>query len=78
MEYKYRTNDFIEWLEHRKTKIAQKTLKALDRDIALVVETNGDLYLEPIGSFPNTVPNYVYDQFIIYKKEVTNFTDLEG
>lgn len=62
------TGEFIEWLEQRNTKIAKKVLEKLDEEILEVYDYGGDPVIEKITSYA-IVPNYVYHQYLLFKKE---------
>jgi len=60
--------DFKEWLQSRSTKIARKCLRVMDKNTAVIWESNYDIFIDPINS-STIIPNYLFNQFQIYKSK---------
>lgn len=68
MSYTNITPEFLAWLEKRGTKVAQRSLKAMDRDIATCWKCDDDILLMEPTTTIFSIPDYLYDQWLLFKK----------
>lgn len=63
--------EFKEWLRSRNTKVANKTLKVLDKDcLSIHLSKDGYLYFEINGAIHGEdVPDYVIQQLELFAKK---------
>jgi len=60
----------MNWLKTKKTKVAERTLKFIDKDIITVIKYKDNIFLEKTNK-NYYVPLYVWEQFEDFIKEAT-------